>query len=156
MAPARSASHGEVRRAVVSPAGLALVVVGGAVGVAARSLIVVPLAGASHPLVVPGVTLAINLVGSLLLGVIVGWLGDRHPRARLFLGTGVMGGFTTYSAFAVQSVTVSSASPYVGLAVIAVSVFGGVLAAGIGLGSGRRIAGQPDDAENPENPEDAE
>ncbi len=154
MASARSASHAEIRRGAVSPAALALVVVGGAVGVALRSLIVVPFAAAPHPLVVPGATLAINLLGSFLLGVIVGALADRHPRARLFLGTGVMGGFTTYSAFAVQSVTVSSASPYVGLALIAVSVFGGVVAAGIGLGAGRRVARRPDD--DLDNPEDAE
>ena len=47
-------------------------------------------------------------VGSLLLGVVVGWLDDRHPRARAFLGTGVLGGFTTYSAFAVQTVVASA------------------------------------------------
>lgn len=136
-----------------SPVGLVLVVVGGAVGVALRALVVVPLTAATggpggiHPLIVPAVTLAINLLGSLLLGVIIGGLGERHPRGRLFLGTGVMGGFTTYSAFAVQSVTTFTASPFVGLALMAVSVFGGVLAAGVGLVLGRRIAGHPDEIE---------
>lgn len=141
------------RAGAISPVALTLVVAGGAVGVAARSLIVVPLTGAAHPLVVPAVTLGVNLLGSLLLGLIVGWLDDRHPRARLFLGTGVMGGFTTYSAFAVQSVTTATASPYVGLALIAVSVFGGVLAAALGLALGRRLVGRPGEIEPPEDAE---
>lgn len=124
-----------------SPAALVLVIVGGAFGVAARAVLVVPLSGATHPLVVPAVTLGINVVGSLLLGLVIGWLGDRHPLARLFLGTGVIGGFTTYSAFAVQSVTTSSAAPLVGLALIALSLFGGAVGAALGLGAGRRLAG---------------
>ena len=138
---------------------LVVVMVGGAVGVALRAAVTVPLTaltggtGGLHPLVVPGVTLVINVLGSLLLGVVVGWLDDRHPVGRAFLGTGVLGGFTTYSAFAVQAVTTSTASPFVGLALIAVSVFGGVLAAGVGLGLGRRIADVPDEVEPAEDAE---
>mgnify|MGYP006999172780 CR=1 FL=1 len=62
-----------------SPAALVLVIVGGAVGVAARALLVVPLTvgSAVHPLAVPAVTLGINLVGSLLLGVIILFEGVR-------------------------------------------------------------------------------
>jgi len=140
-------------RAAISPATLLLVVVGGAIGVAARALLTVPLGDVGHPLVLPAVTLGINLLGSLLLGAIIGWLDDRHPRARAFLGTGAMGGFTTYSAFAVQSVTTSTASPYVGLALIAVSMFGGVLAAAFGLTLGRRAAHRPGEIEPPEDAE---
>jgi len=136
-----------------SPAALLLVMAGGAAGVAARALLTVPLTGPSHPLVIPAVTLGINLLGSLLLGVVIGWLDDRHPRARLFLGTGMMGGFTTYSAFAVQSVTVSTASPLVGLTLIALSLFGGALAAAVGLGLGRRIVDRPGEIERAEDAE---
>ncbi|WP_292682836.1 CrcB family protein [Microbacterium sp. SCN 69-37] len=137
-----------------SPVALALVILGGMIGVAIRAVVVVPLGAANpHPLVVPVVTLVINLVGSLLLGVIVGWLADRHPRARLFLGTGVMGGFTTYSAFAVQTLSTSSASPYIGIILVVVSVFGGVFAAVVGLTLGRRIAGRPGGIEQPEDAE---
>lgn len=142
-----------VRARWFSPTALLLVIAGGALGVAARAAIVVPLAGGTHPLVVPGVTLAINLIGSLLLGVVVGWLDDRHPLGRLFLGTGVLGGFTTYSAFAVQSVTTSSASPFVGLALIALSLFGGALAAAVGLALGRRIVDRPGEIERAEDAE---
>lgn len=135
------------RRTWFSPVALMLAVVGGAIGVAARALLVVPLTGATHPIVIPAVTLGINLLGSLLLGVVVGALADRHPLARTFLGTGVLGGFTTYSAFAVQAVTVATASPVVGIALIAVSLVGGVLAAALGLrmglGWGLRRGGPP-------------
>jgi len=136
-----------------SPVALVLVMLGGAVGVALRALLVVPLSVGTHPLVVPAVTLVINIVGSLLLGVIVGVLDDRRPLLRLFLGTGMMGGFTTYSAFAVHVVTTSSAAPIVGLALIALSVFGGAVAATAGLMMGRRVAGRPGAAEPPEDAE---
>ncbi|KXZ61916.1 putative fluoride ion transporter CrcB [Microbacterium laevaniformans] len=137
-----------------SPVALALVILGGMIGVAIRAVVVVPLAAVDpHPLVVPAITLVINLLGSLLLGVIVGWFADRHPRARLFLGTGVMGGFTTYSAFAVQTLSTSSASPYIGIILVVVSLFGGVFAAVVGLAAGRRIADRPGEVERPEDAE---
>lgn len=137
-----------------SPVALVLVILGGMIGVAIRAAVVVPRGAVNpHPLVVPAVTLVINLLGSLLLGVIVGWFADRHPRARLFLGTGVMGGFTTYSAFAVQTLSTSSASPYVGIILVVVSLFGGVFAAVVGLAAGRRIADRPGEVERPEDAE---
>ena len=146
------------RRTWFSPSVLLIVIAGGAVGVALRAAVVVPLGELSHPLVVPAATLAINLLGAFLLGIIVGRLADHAPRLRAFLGTGVMGGFTTYSAFTVQSVTVSSASPLIGLVLSAVSLLGGVVAAVIGLGVGRGMAGRPAEvaASEVEAPEDAE
>lgn len=126
-----------------------LVVIGGAIGVSARAALTLPAEAADSPLVVPAVTLAVNLVGALLLGVLLGALGDRLPRLRAFAGTGVLGGFTTYSAFAVQTVTTSSAAPVVGLAFAVVSVFGGALAAAAGLGLGSRASGGQTAAEEP-------
>ncbi len=117
-----------------------LVVIGGAIGVSARAAITLPLESAGSPLVVPAVTMAINIFGSLLLGVLLGALRDRMPRLRAFAGAGVLGGFTTYSAFAVQAVTTSSAAPVVGLVLVTVSVFGGALAAAAGLGLGERTS----------------
>lgn len=144
-----------VRARWFSPLALVLAVTGGMIGVAARAVIVVPAGVASHPIVVPAVTLGINVLGSFLLGVIVGWADERHPRMRVFLGTGVMGGFTTYSAFAVHAVTVSTDAPFVGLALIALSLLGGVLAAAAGLGLGVRFVGGAGEA-GPLSPEDAE
>lgn len=136
-----------------SPVALLLAVVGGAVGVAARALMTVPFADGAHPLLVPGITAVINIAGSFLLGLVVGGLDGRHPRLRVFLGTGVLGGFTTYSAFAVHAVTTFTAAPVIGLLLIVVSIFGGVLAAGVGLVVARRWASVPDEVEPVEDAE---
>ena len=55
----------------------------------------------------PWGTLAVNVVGSLLMGLVVGWLALRagagwSQGAKLFLATGVLGGFTTFSAFSLD------------------------------------------------------
>lgn len=123
-----------------SPAALLIVVLGGALGVSARALLTVPPATAeAHPLLVPAITLVVNIAGSFLLGMLLGAVGDRMPRLRAFLGTGALGGFTTYSAFAVHVVSTYSGAPVVGLLLAAVSLFGGALAAAVGLGSGERL-----------------
>lgn len=127
-----------------------MVIVGGTIGVALRAALVLPWAADAHPLAVPSVTLVVNLLGSFALGVVVARLGDARPRLRAFLGTGMLGGFTTYSAFAVQTVDVFTAAPLVGLALAAVSVVGGVACAGLGLRVGRggtAPAAIPEDAE---------
>ena len=52
-------------------------------------------------------TLAVNVVGSLLMGVITGWFSlkvDPGYGWRLFLTTGFLGGFTTFSAFSMDAV----------------------------------------------------
>jgi CrcB protein len=78
-----------------------LVTLGGAVGSGARYLLgtlLQTVAGPSFPLG----TLAVNVIGSFLICAIM-HLGTTanviSPTLRLFLTTGVMGGFTTYSAF---------------------------------------------------------
>ena len=133
----------------VDPRVLGATVVGGAVGVLARGLIIAPVV---DPAAVPWVTLAINGVGSLLLGVIVGWLDDRRPLARAFLGTGVMGGFTTYSAFAVATALWVS-TPWLAAGLAAASIVAGVLGAVVGLFIGRRIADVPGEIEPIEDAE---
>lgn len=133
----------------IDPRLLAYVAVGGAVGVLARAAIVAPLGDAE---VVPWVTLAINVAGSLLLGIVVGALDDRHAAARAFLGTGVLGGFTTYSAFAVETALWAS-TPLLAVGLAAASVAGGVVGAAAGLIVGRRIAHRPGEAESPEDAE---
>lgn len=52
-------------------------------------------------------TLAINIVGSAAMGVVVAWfasLDTPHPDVRLFLTTGIIGGFTTFSTFSLDAV----------------------------------------------------
>ena len=57
----------------------------------------------------PWGTLAVNVVGSLVMGILAGWLSFRAGEAwgqpvRLFLTTGILGGFTTFSAFSLDAV----------------------------------------------------
>lgn len=52
-------------------------------------------------------TLTVNIVGSLLMGLIAGWFafkGDASQSWRLFLTTGILGGFTTFSTFSLDAV----------------------------------------------------
>lgn len=136
-----------------SPVALLLAIAGGAIGVALRALLTVPFSDAASSLLIPAITAAVNVVGSFLLGLVVGGLDGRHPHLRVFLGTGVLGGFTTYSAFAVHAVTTFTAAPVIGLLLIVVSIFAGVLAAGVGLLTGRRLAGAPHQGEALEDAE---
>ncbi|WP_174843176.1 CrcB family protein [Cryobacterium luteum] len=85
---------------------LGLVFVGGTAGTALREGLGLLLpAGTGLPLI----TLGINLVGALLLGLLLEALVRRgadaagRRRLRLLLGTGLLGGFTTYSALASDS-----------------------------------------------------
>jgi len=81
------------------------VAMGGAIGSAARYGFarLWPAAPGGFP--VP--TLTVNLIGSFAIGLLYIWLGARAglggDGARLFWITGMLGGFTTYSAFALES-----------------------------------------------------
>lgn len=130
----------------IDPRTLAVVVAGGALGVLARAALLAPV---TQPDLVPWVTLGVNAAGSLLLGVVVGLLGERRPRLRAFLGTGVLGGFTTYSAFAVET-AVWLATPWLAAGLAAASLLAGVAGAVAGLALGRRIGGAPAASLDPE------
>ena len=73
----------------------------------------------------PWGTVAVNLLGSFLMGVMVVVLAEKGGnRAAPFLMTGVLGGFTTFSAFSLDAVTAAAyvgGSVFVGLAAL---VFG--------------------------------
>jgi CrcB protein len=59
----------------------------------------------------PWGTLAVNVIGSLLMGALLGWLArgtmaaPASESARLLIGVGLLGGFTTFSAFSSELVT---------------------------------------------------
>lgn len=58
----------------------------------------------------PWGTLAINVSGGLIIGLLAGWFafrGEGSQHLRLFLVTGVVGGFTTFSAFSLEAALLS-------------------------------------------------
>ena len=121
---------------------VALVVAGGTLGTGLRYLIgtLIPAWGG-----VPVATVGINVVGAFLLGVLVEALtmraSDRpwNLRARLGLGTGVLGGFTTYSALATDTtILAASPAPAAGYALATVIIGAAASIAGIWVGRRRR------------------
>jgi len=95
----------------------------------------------------PWATLLVNVTGCLALGLLITALFARYPDRpwwRPFLGTGLLGGYTTFSTFAVDAVVLTDAGA-VGTAVgyVAASVVGGVLAAVTGVVLGRSVLRRP-------------
>ncbi|MGY1551506.1 fluoride efflux transporter FluC [Microbacterium sp. A588] len=114
---------------------LFLVIAGGTVGTAARLGIALLIADAGG---IPLGTLAINVTGALLIGV----LAARMPQTsdlRVFFGAGILGGFTTYSAFAVGAVGLWADAPLVAAAYVVLTLAGGIGAVILGLRLGRRL-----------------
>src|SRR5690606_36453550 len=77
----------------------------------------------------PWATLAVNVVGSLAMGLLAGYLarhGQGGDQWRLFLGIGVLGGFTTFSAFSLElMLLIERGQAAQGLIYAAVSVLAG-------------------------------
>jgi len=119
-----------------------LVGLGGALGTVARFLLSRAIPDAAG---IPLGTLLINLSGSFVLGWLLSALAVRgadtgpRMRVRLFLGTGLLGGYTTYSTLAVGSFdAIVNGSVGVGIAYALVSVVLGVACAAVGILLGRR------------------
>jgi len=103
---------------------LLTVAVGGAIGSSLRYLVNVGalrLVGSGFP----WATLTVNVIGSFLMGALVVWFAHRDlMRFAPFLMTGVLGGFTTFSAFSLDTVTLwqrgeaTTAAAYVAASII--------------------------------------
>jgi fluoride exporter len=109
-----------------------LVAVGGALGSVARfgASRLWPAAPGGWP--VP--TLTVNVLGSFAIGLIYMYVAARGvsaDNARLFWMTGVLGGFTTYSAFAIESVLLGFSAT--GVAYVLATLVGCLLAALLGV-----------------------
>ena len=121
---------------------LILVMIGGALGSGARHLAGRAI-GAADGTTLPYATLAVNVVGGMLMGLLVGMLGrfEGSEAWRLFVGVGILGGFTTFSAFSLDIVTLAErGAPGVAIGYTLLSVLGSVLALFAGLMLARSVA----------------
>ncbi|ACU35261.1 FluC/FEX family fluoride channel [Actinosynnema mirum] len=111
---------------IATGAEVALVALGGGVGGVLRW-------GAGQLVAGPWTTCAVNALGCLLIGVLMA-AGPR-PKVRLLLGTGALGGFTTFSGYAVDVVRTTD------LAHLLLTPLTGLAAAALGLALTRRLRG---------------
>ena len=112
-----------------------LVVLGGAAGTMSRYGIA---QGVQPDSLFPVATFVVNIVGSFALGALLAVLGRQQRAERLLLGTGFLGGFTTYSALAVETDDLLRTDHVVlGLTYAIGTVVLGVLAAGAGIAAAR-------------------
>lgn len=86
----------------------------------------------------PWATLSINIIGSLAMGLLFGWLTRadslQADSARLLLGVGVLGGFTTFSALSLEMmVLIERGEAASALGYAAISLIGGLIAIYVGL-----------------------
>jgi len=120
-----------------------LVMAGGAVGAALRyhlGRIAPPLLGTA----LPWATLIANITGGLAMGLLAGALARFNmggEQARLLLAVGVLGGFTTFSAFSLETILmIERGQPALALGYVMLSVLGALGALAIGLAAMRSVA----------------
>ena len=92
----------------------------------------------------PWATLAVNVLGSLLMGLLIAVLardgGTAHAEWRLFLAVGVLGGFTTFSTFSLDAVTLLTRGEWsAALAYMTASLALALLALWGGMALGRLV-----------------
>jgi CrcB protein len=119
---------------------LVLVASGGAIGSVARCLLS-QLRGGDNRW--PVGTLLANLLGCAVIGLLAG-LGERgqwaSEQARMFLMVGVLGGFTTFSAFGLEALTMMKRGDWpMMLGYVAASVLGGLIAVWLGWSAVGRL-----------------
>ena len=121
------------------------VALGGAVGSVLRHLINTTLSASLYQ-GFPWATVAVNVTGSLLIGLLYAVFQHRYPGAdvlRLMLITGLLGGFTTFSAFSLETVLLlQNGYWWKALLNIIASVIVCILSAWLGLSLGRWLASQ--------------
>ncbi|MGD9982165.1 MAG: fluoride efflux transporter CrcB [Hyphomonadaceae bacterium] len=103
-----------------------LVAVGGAVGALARYGVGVGVAR-WFGLAFPWGTLIVNIAGCVAMGILAARTGPEQEMVRLALGVGVLGGFTTFSAFSLETVRLMEHQPGLAMLYVAASV---ILSAG--------------------------
>ncbi len=114
-----------------------LVALGGGLGSVGRYLVSKYIQGSF-----PWGTLTVNLLGSLLIGILVGMVakGSLSPEMKLMLVTGFCGGFTTFSTFANESLSLLKTGNVLLMALyVGISVTAGILAAWLGMQLARSL-----------------
>ena len=121
-----------------------LVAAGGAIGSIARYGVGIAAQRLAPASAWPWGTLTVNVVGGLLMGLLAGWLAHRAAAntadLHALIGVGLLGGFTTFSAFSLETALmierreIGAAALYVGLSVLLA-----VAALFIGLIIARRV-----------------
>lgn len=112
-----------------------LVMLGGAIGAGARHLV----GAATLARLGPGFpwgTLIVNLSGGLLMGLLAGWLvrAGGSEATRLFVAVGMLGGYTTFSAFSLETLLMIERSQYgAAAAYVGASAVGSVALLFLGL-----------------------
>ena len=121
---------------------IAVVALGAALGGVLRFACTALVVARAGTLAAPFATLGINVVGSLLIGVVVGVVQSRpelSPLWRLFFATGILGGFTTFSTFSLEALGLGSSNVLLAAAYVLGSVGIGVASAYVGLALGRAV-----------------
>ncbi len=112
-----------------------LVALGGAIGASLRYVLSIAINNASNFSLNAG-TLSVNLIGSLAIGLIMGWLSlqtNTTPKLYFLLVVGVLGGFTTFSSFSYDNFQMLTDGFYKSFILyILVSNIGGILFAILG------------------------
>lgn len=113
-----------------------LVALGAGLGGAARYGVSV-LTGRLLPMSFPLATLLVNVIGSLAMGLLIGalarWLPAWQAEARLFAAVGILGGFTTFSSFSLDTIVLIERGE-LALAILYVALSVVVCLAGLYLG----------------------
>jgi CrcB protein len=90
-------------------------------------------------------TLAVNVLGCLIIGLLAGWAETRvafSPQVRLFLFVGILGGFTTFSSFALETFSLArDTQNAAALANVGAQLVLGLLAVWLGNMSARALGG---------------
>jgi fluoride exporter len=121
-----------------------LVALGGAIGSVARFKLSGWVLHQTPNWRFPAGTVVVNIIGCLIVGLLAGMAVKQEvftPEARVFLFTGLLGGFTTFSAFGLETLLLlKRGEAGVAIANIVVSIAIGLLAAWLGYGLTARSA----------------
>lgn len=119
--------------------------VGGAVGTVLRAGVMT--AVPPDPAGTPWATFLVNTTGAALLGLLAGWAwaraaagGSLPPTLLPLVAVGVLGSFTTFSAFALEIALALDGQPLMAIGYAAASIGTGLALAVLGVRGGRRLA----------------